>query len=299
MLLDNTTDALEVILGATVTTNQLSFVVSFNDMTTTAITPTKNVGITNNVTAVNLIAAPASGHVRQLRNCSIYNADTVPQLVTVRFNDNGAFRSVIVVMLMANETLQYAYGKGWSAYDASGSLRVVGIRQTLSGIKLSEGFCAIGVATTLTLTSGTTYAIYLGKADRAFSNITVQYNVTTLLGATITWAELAIYKGAPVIGGNITPTRVGYTNAAAIFNNTGVKSTNVAVTGVQEGDDLWAVFGSVTSGAAMAVRAGLADDVLVGFIQTITGSVRPSTNLTIAFTAQSGTARIWAGWQGT
>jgi hypothetical protein len=298
MLLDSTTDSLQVILGAAITTNQLPFVVSYNDMTSSAITPTKNVGTTNSTTAVDLIPAPSSSHTRQLRYCSVYNADTVPQLVTIRFNDNGTFRSVFVVTLLPNETLQYAYGKGWNAYNSSGSVRVVGINQTMSDIRIPEGFFAAGVATTLTMTSGTDYCFYLGKADRAYSTIYIQYNVTTALGASITWAELAIYNGTPTIGSGITPTRVGYTDCAAIFNGTGIKTTAVTITGVQEGDDIWAVFGSVTSGTAMQIRAGVADDVSTGFMQTATGSLRPSTNTTIAFTITASGARGWLGWQG-
>ncbi len=47
----------------------------------------------------------------------------------------------------------------------------------------------------------------------------------------------------------------------------------------------------------MVIRAGVADDVSTGFIQTVTGSVRPSTNTTITFVVQAATARGWIGWQ--
>lgn len=300
MILDSTTDSLDVVLGVAITTNQLPFTVSFNDYTSSAVTPTKNVSVTNSTSAVNLIAAPAASHQRQLRYCSVFNADTVSAAVTIRFNNNGTNRNVIVCTLLINESIQYTCDKGWRVFDANGAEKVTGFLLGPGAMRMTEYFAAANNTTVLTTTSGTDYCFYLGKADKAYSSISIAYRTTTALGATITWAELAIYKGTPTIAANVSLTpRCGFTDCSAIFNQTaGTYTTAVAVTGINAGDDLWVVFGSVTNGTNMIVRAGLVDDVGAGFIQTLTGSVRPSLNNTLSPTLQNATNNIWAGWQG-
>jgi hypothetical protein len=298
MLLDATTDSLEIILDKAVTTNQLSFSVYFNEYTSTTVTPTENTGITNNTTAVNLISSPSASTQRQLRWCCVNNVDTKDIGVKIRFNDNGSYRNVMYVFLRVGESIQYSEEMGWRVYDSYGSEKINAYYKLPGTIRMPEGFGSNSVSVTQALANTNAYCVYLGTAERAFSSIRLRYAITTILGATITWAELAIYKGTPTIGSGTTMTRMGFTDTSGVWNSIGSKTTTVTVSDMAIGDDLWAVFSTSSSNVTpMAVRAGAVDDIGTGFFQIVTNA-RPSTNSSIAGTISSTVFQIWVAWQG-
>jgi hypothetical protein len=114
LVLANTTDTIEVVLGGSVTTNQLRCVSAWRDVTTTAYTPGRTVTNTNNTTAVAAVAAPGASTQRVVDLISVYNADTVSQTVTVKYDDNGTEYVLWSGTLTSGETLTYCDGAGWS-----------------------------------------------------------------------------------------------------------------------------------------------------------------------------------------
>jgi hypothetical protein len=122
ILLDTTTRKLEVVLGGAITTNQLPFVASYVDITSTTFTPATNTGATNNTSTVILVDVPAASTQRQLKFLSIYNADTAEATITVRLNDNATLRNMFVTTLSVADTLVYAEG-GWSVLNSSGQIK--------------------------------------------------------------------------------------------------------------------------------------------------------------------------------
>lgn len=123
IILADTNDSLEVVLGGAVTTNQLPFVASFVDITTTTYVPDKNSGTTNNTTAVTLVAAPAASTQRELKFLSIYNADTVDATVTIQLNDNSTLRTIFKAVLNTGETIIYTASNGIQVFDVDGNLK--------------------------------------------------------------------------------------------------------------------------------------------------------------------------------
>ena len=83
IILDSTTESLEILLGGAVATNQLPFTVSFADHNAAApsFTPGSTDGQTNGATAVTLVASPAASVQRQVKRINIYNADTATALL--------------------------------------------------------------------------------------------------------------------------------------------------------------------------------------------------------------------------
>ena len=111
--LDTTTKSLEVVLGGSVTTNQLPFSASFIDVLTTdqsVSTISETDGATNNSTAVTMVAAPAASHTRTVRSFTVYNADTVNATVTIQINNNATLRTKFHVTLSSGDNLVYADG---------------------------------------------------------------------------------------------------------------------------------------------------------------------------------------------
>lgn len=123
------------------------------------------------------------------------------------------------------------------------------------------------------LTSGTTYFEYIGSTSKIYTSCSLIQNVTTA-AATITWAEVGIFKGVPVLNGSASLTRLGFTSVATTYNSTGRKVTAVSLSGQSIGDNLWVAFGSSAT-TPFQVRGMLADDMQSGVFQD--ASVRPST----------------------
>lgn len=113
IILTETTDNLQVVLGANVTTNQLQCVASWRDITTTAYTPGRTVTLTNNTTDVNLVAAPAASTQRVVDHISIYNADTEVRQVTIKFDANASEYVLHTENIAPGQFISYHEGVGW------------------------------------------------------------------------------------------------------------------------------------------------------------------------------------------
>lgn len=120
IILDATTKALKVFLGATVTTNQLQWVTAYADHTSTTFVPAANDGVTNNTTAVSIVAAPAASTQRQVKYISVYNADTVAATVSVILDNNSVTRLLAKATLRPGEFLQFTDGQGWIVVSNNG-----------------------------------------------------------------------------------------------------------------------------------------------------------------------------------
>lgn len=122
MILDSTVRKLQVVLSEAKTTNDCPVVSSWFD---SGATPNGGPSLinTNGVTAVDIVAAPASGYIRQVNEITVWNADTVAHGVTVRYNDNGTTFNIIKATLQAGETLTYSKSLAWRVQDASGNIK--------------------------------------------------------------------------------------------------------------------------------------------------------------------------------
>lgn len=114
IILTETTDKIQVVLGGAVTTNQLECLACYRDITTTAYTPGRNGTLTNNTTDVDLVGSPAASTQRVVDLLSVYNDDTVSQTVTVKVDFNATEYILWKGTLVAGATLTYCEGVGWS-----------------------------------------------------------------------------------------------------------------------------------------------------------------------------------------
>jgi hypothetical protein len=304
MILTSTSEILQVVLSNTVATRQMDFYCSYNNITSTTLTPVKNQGTTNNSTVVTLMPVPGSNQQNQLRHLSVYNCDTSGNTVTIQFSGASGVRRVLTTYLFVGESIQFTPSNGWQSLTHNGIVKTYNTAQNPSPIKTPAYFSAVSGGLGSNITSGTAYAVYLGKADRPYTQVTIQPNVTTVLGATITFAEAAIYKGYPTIGSNLTLTFCGFRDCSGSnqsgFGGTAISKTiPIIVSGITTGDDIWAVISTVTSGTNLAIRGVNYDLLGSGFFQSATGSIRPSTATTISFTTVTTDTRTpYIPWQG-
>ena len=137
IILDSTTDKIQVLLSAAVTTTELSCFVSYRDTTSTTITPIRNVSLTNGITAVDLVTSPASSTQRVVDYLSVYNTDTSIAEVTVRFADNITYYKLAVIRLSPGEKLEYQEGEGFKVVSNGYATKTI---MTYDGSITDSGF---------------------------------------------------------------------------------------------------------------------------------------------------------------
>lgn len=120
IVLTETTDNLQAVLGGAVTTNQMRCFASWRDVTTTAYTPGRTVTNTNNTTDVNVVPAPTASTQRVCDLLTIYNLDTVSQTLTVKLDANGTEYVLWSGTLATGERLEYVDGCGFRVFAAHG-----------------------------------------------------------------------------------------------------------------------------------------------------------------------------------
>lgn len=308
MILDKTTDVLQILLDSAITTRQLNFYSSYGDISSTGLTPSKIFGSTNSTTPVTLMPTPNSGEQNQLKHCVIYNCDSVSNKVTIQISGSSYVRKLLSSTLLVGDYIQYTPTVGWQIYTYNGVLKNYGLAQNPSHIEALPHTSYVTLTTGGNYISGTNYACYLGTADRTYNQITVMYNVSVALGATISWAELAIYKGYPTIGSNtLTLIRCGYKDCNAStgqsgFAATGVKRSIINVTDIYPGDNIWAVISTSTTGTNLGLNYSTTrDHIGSGILRTVTGSLRPSLYSAMTFTVDSSATNpphlLWQGFQ--
>lgn len=119
IILSETTDNLQVVLGGNITTNQLQCYTAWRDRTSTTFVAGRTVVTTNNTTDVNLAGSPAASTQRIIDYISIYNADTVQQLIVVKIDANGTEYILHRDYLEAGKTLYFIEGTGFFSSGAS------------------------------------------------------------------------------------------------------------------------------------------------------------------------------------
>lgn len=111
IILDATTKSLEIKLTSAITTNQLPYTLHYVDLLSSdqsVSSVASNDGQSNSTSAVTVLAAPSSGHTRQVKHVTVYNADTVAAVVTVQVNDNATTRILVKTTLDVGDTLEYS-----------------------------------------------------------------------------------------------------------------------------------------------------------------------------------------------
>lgn len=183
MILDSTSKSLQIVLAAAVTTNQPSFSASYADLTTTTFTAGANDGVANGTTPVAVVAAPAASTQRQLKNLTIYNADTVNATVSVQLVDGANTRTLYKATLVPGASLQWTPDAGFTIPQTLTS----NTPDFISGLKMSWN-------------SATSISVSSGEAWIPGANALVQPNATlTLSGLSLsasTWYHVYLYNNA-------------------------------------------------------------------------------------------------------
>jgi hypothetical protein len=289
ILLTTTGESVEVVTGGA---GAVDYIVSWVDITTSALTPGSGDGAITTATTTTIVAAPGASTSRQIKGITIRNTDAAANAVVVRKDNSGSSREFISATLALDESLHFTDTEGWVKIDANGQRQcaVSTVAPVPSWVRAPH-FATNNLTATKTLTSGSCFAVYLGKAPYALSQVRVRLRVTTA-AATITWAEVAVAIGGVNVGTNPSLTVLGYSDVSAVINSTGQKTVLVSVSAgrlIAAGEDVWVVIGNSATTAGVVRAQSIADDLQVGVQASV--AQRPSTILgtPTAFTIEGAT----------
>jgi len=138
MYLFDTNDSIEVLLGGAHTVTAPVFYSTYLNYDSVAGTfvMDRQSGVFNGSTPVDAVDAPAANTQRQLKYLNIFNADTVPNTVTIQLNQNSTIRKLCTIEIRAGEVLTWLQETGWRVGNVPEVLNQdeeVPIRTPLSG----------------------------------------------------------------------------------------------------------------------------------------------------------------------
>lgn len=294
LVLDDNNDTIRLVTGSAVSTD---WTASYADIGTGGGSfDIRGTGGNVNTATTTVIVGTTTVR-RQVKYLSIYNAGAADQTVTIERFDGTNARIVRRQTLRVGETLEYVDGKGFRTLDAQGCEKV---RSAMVGqmplVRAAPHFATANLTSVKSLTTGTSFALYMGKAPRALTSVQVRSRVTTAM-ATITWGEIALAVGTPVPGGNPSLTVVGFADVSASWNSLGQKTNTINVSAgqvVNEGDDLWLIVGNAATTVAVLRAASIADDLQGGLQAAV--AVRPSTIVGVATSFTIEGATVLPAW---
>jgi hypothetical protein len=185
LTLSETTDTIEVVLGAAHTTTSLKCYASWRDLGSSTFPAGRTVIATNGTTAIVAVPAPGASTKRVVDTMSVYNADSVSQNVIVRFDANGTEYVIRTETLAPGELLMYTDARGWASYSTTGALKSPGINLGIASPAWNQVILGSDVtdssgANTITDITGLSFSVTAGRRYlfRFFIIFTTPVNTT-------------------------------------------------------------------------------------------------------------------------
>lgn len=237
----------------------------------------------NSATTTTFLSSPTAYATRTVDLFTIANTHaSLSNTITVQHYDGSTTTIIWSGTLAAGERLAIVDGFA-TVFNTAGIPKSAPVNSpNATSVLVSPLFATQNLTSVRSITSGNSYAVYVGKAPRSITSASVRYRVTTG-AATITWAEIALATGSINVGGNPTLTIRGYADVSATVTGTGQFTTSVSVSSgqaINEGDDLWVMYGNAATTVAVLRAQGIADDLQVGVFAYL--STRPSSNVGVA-----------------
>lgn len=275
IILTETTDKLQIVLGGAVAANQLRCFAAWRDITATTYTPGRTLANTNDTTDVDLVGAPAASTQRVIDFLSVYNADSANSVVTIKFDANGTEYELWKATLGAGERLEYQEGQGFRIFANNGSIKTTysnGSQATSSSLQTvvlgSDVTNNNAVANTIADVTGLSFGVTSGKTY--FFRFIIQYTAA----ATTTGSRWSI--NGPTITElryrseySLTTTSRTFNEGLSTYDSPAASNASSAATG----SNVAVVEGLFKAGADGTVIARFASEVASSAIVAKAGSI--------------------------
>jgi len=171
IILSETTDNLQIVLGGTITTNQLQVMTSWRDRTSTTFVAGRTLAATNDTTDVTIASASAASTQRVIDFISVFNTDTVNATVTIKLDANGTEYVLFKTTLATDEKIEYQEGQGFKVIASTGAVKQsinqganAPLSNTMSTVVLgSDVVNNNAVANTIQDVTGLSFSVTAGK----------------------------------------------------------------------------------------------------------------------------------------
>lgn len=255
IILSNTTDKLEVVLSGNVTANHLPCISFWRDVTTTTYTPSRTVINSNNTTAVDISGSPDSSTQRVIDFISVFNADTAPSIVTIRYNANGTTYILYKATLAVGDKIEYTDKTGF---------QVIGVN---NGVKFNS-------------VQGNTVAVTNALNITVMSQDVVNNNATLNTIADVTGLSFPVTAGEMYWFEFVIPYTSAVTSTGSRWSINGPGSPTLL--NYRSEYTLTATTTTVNSATAYDTPAASnASSLTAGNVATIWGYIKPSQNGTV------------------
>jgi hypothetical protein len=123
IVLNATTMSLQLVLASAEAANKLAISAKFTDTNNTSgvTTPGVQDSVSNGVTPVTIVAAPASNHTRTLTDLVVENLDTASAVLTVSLNNNSVLTVLTAQPLAPGQQAIVANAQSWGSLWGNGS----------------------------------------------------------------------------------------------------------------------------------------------------------------------------------
>lgn len=270
-----TTEKVQVVLSANVTTTQLECLAQYRDRISGSA-PLRTIINTNNTTAVDVVPSPADTVTRFVEWLTVTNRDTASATVTLRFNNNGTLIILQKIVLGPDEVLEYTARNGYRILENNGAAKVAmsaGSNSVASGLQSVTTTADVtnnnAVANTIADVTGLSFPVVAGQ--RYWFVFTIPYTAA----ATTTGSRWSI-------SGPASPTELRYKSeysltATTITINEGLSAYDTPAasnaTSAATGSNLAVIEGFIMPSANGNVIARFASEVLSSAIVAKRGAL--------------------------
>lgn len=120
LILDSTGASIQVAMSTSAATTNPTYTASYADNNGSTFTEGANRGALSGSTDVTVVANPASGYRRVVKDITIYNGDTAPVTIFVKYDVSATQRTIAKIVMAVGDTWNFN-----GAYDVNGQLKTV------------------------------------------------------------------------------------------------------------------------------------------------------------------------------